>query len=144
MVIRSKQPRLIEEPPGQIVVVVLPRVHHVKPHPRPTERGHKQISLYHNTIENMIGKMAEIVEVDKAGRIVLPKRLRAEMGIRERTRLMLLKRDGRLTVIPQDVDEIARRLEKELEGVDVKEIAASVRREINAKMAREHPELPAG
>lgn len=88
--------------------------------------------------------MVEIVEVDKAGRIVLPKRLRDELGIRERTRLMLVKRDGKLTVMPLDVDEIARRLELELEEVDVKKIAASVRREINAKIAREHPELSTG
>lgn len=88
--------------------------------------------------------MAEIVKVDKSGRIVIPKRLRDELGIRERTRLMLVKRDGKLTVIPLDVDEIARRLETELEGVDVEEIAASVRREINAKIAKEHPELSTG
>jgi AbrB family looped-hinge helix DNA binding protein len=88
--------------------------------------------------------MAEIVEVDKSGRIVIPKRLRDELGIRERTRLMLVKRDGKLTVIPLDVDEIVRRLETELEGVDVEEIAASVRREINAKIAKEHPELSTG
>ena len=88
--------------------------------------------------------MVEIVKVDKAGRIVLPKRLRDELDIRERTRLMLVKRGGKLMVMPLDVDEIARRLEMELEGVDVEEIAASVRREINAKIAREHPELSAG
>ena len=87
--------------------------------------------------------MAEIVEVDKAGRIVLPKRLRDELGIRERTRLMLMKRDGNLIMMRLDVDEIARKLEEELAGVDVEGIAASVRREINAKIAKEHPELPA-
>jgi AbrB family looped-hinge helix DNA binding protein len=88
--------------------------------------------------------MAEIVEVDKAGRIVLPKRLRDEMHIRERTRLILTKRGDKLVLMRLDVDEIARRLEEELRGVDVEEIASSIRREINAKIAEEHPELPAG
>ena len=88
--------------------------------------------------------MAEIVEVDKAGRIVLPKRLRDEMHIRERTRLILTKRGDKLILMRLDVDEIARRLEDELKGVDVEEIASSIRREINAKIAEEHPELPAG
>jgi len=87
--------------------------------------------------------MAEIVEVDKAGRIVLPKRLRDELGIHERTRLMLMKRDGNLIMMRLDVDEIARKLEEELAGIDVEGIATSVRREINAKIAKEHPELPA-
>lgn len=88
--------------------------------------------------------MAEIVEVDKAGRIVLPKRLRDEMHIRERTRLILTKRGDKLVLMRLDVDEIARRLEEELKGVDVEGIASSIRREINAKIAEEHPELPAG
>jgi len=88
--------------------------------------------------------MAEIVEVDKAGRIVLPKRLRDEMHIRERTRLILTRRGDKLILMRLDVDEIAKRLEEELRGVDVEGIAASIRREINAKIAQEHPELPPG
>jgi len=88
--------------------------------------------------------MVEIIEVDKAGRIVLPKRLRDEMHIRERTRLILTRRGDKLILMRLDVDEIARRLETELEGIEVEEIAASIRREINAKIAKEHPELSAG
>ena len=86
--------------------------------------------------------MVEIVEVDKAGRIVLPKRLRDEMHIHERTRLILAKRGNKLLLMRLDVDEIAQRLEEELKDVNVKEIASSIRREINAKIAEEHPELP--
>jgi AbrB family looped-hinge helix DNA binding protein len=88
--------------------------------------------------------MAEIVDVDKAGRIVLPKRLRDEMHINEKTRLILTKRGDKLIMMRLDVDEIAQRLEAELRGVNVEEIAYSIRREINAKIAKEHPELPAG
>jgi AbrB family looped-hinge helix DNA binding protein len=88
--------------------------------------------------------MVEIIEVDKAGRIVLPKRLRDEMHIRERTRLILTRRGDKLILMRLDVDEIAQRLEEELRGVDVEGIAASIRREINAKIAEEHPELPPG
>jgi AbrB family looped-hinge helix DNA binding protein len=82
--------------------------------------------------------MAEIVEVDGSGRIVLPKRLREELGIKARTRLMLIKRGDKLVAIRLDVEELARRLESELEGVEVDELAVSVRREINEKIAREH------
>ena len=87
--------------------------------------------------------MAEIVEVDKSGRIVIPKKIRDELGIREKTRLMIMKSDGKLMVIPFSLDELVRRLEVELDGVEVEEIAASIRREINAKIAEEHPELSA-
>jgi AbrB family looped-hinge helix DNA binding protein len=82
--------------------------------------------------------MAEIAEVDGSGRIVLPKRLREELGIKARTRLMLIKRGDKLVAIRLDVEELARRLESELEGVEVDELAVSVRREINEKIAREH------
>jgi AbrB family looped-hinge helix DNA binding protein len=89
--------------------------------------------------------MVNIVEVDKAGRIVLPKKLRDELGIKEKTQLILTKRsDGTLIVMKLDVDEIARRLEEELKGVDVDGIAESIRKEINAKIIAEHPELSPG
>jgi AbrB family looped-hinge helix DNA binding protein len=85
--------------------------------------------------------MAEIVEVDGSGRIVLPKRLREELGIRARTKLMLTRRGDKLVAIRLDVDELVRRLESELEGVKVEDLADSVRKEINEKISREHPEL---
>jgi AbrB family looped-hinge helix DNA binding protein len=88
--------------------------------------------------------MAEIVEVDGSGRIVLPKKLREQLGIRKKTRLMLTRRGDKLVAIRLDVDELAQRLESELEGVEVDELAKSVREEINEKIAREHPELSTG
>jgi AbrB family looped-hinge helix DNA binding protein len=87
--------------------------------------------------------MAEIVEVDKSGRIVIPKKIRDDLGIREKTQLMIMKSDGKLMVIPFSLDELVHRLEVELDGVEVEEMAASIRREINAKIAEEHPELSA-
>ena len=47
-------------------------------------------------------------------------------------------------LIPFSLDELVQRLDVELEGVEVEEIAASIRREINAKIAEEHPELSSG
>jgi AbrB family looped-hinge helix DNA binding protein len=91
----------------------------------------------------MTGIMAEIVEVDNAGRIVLPKRLREEMGIKGRTRLVLTQRGNKVIMMRLDVDEIARKLEEELSEIDVEKVAESVRREINAKITKEHPELTA-
>jgi bifunctional DNA-binding transcriptional regulator/antitoxin component of YhaV-PrlF toxin-antitoxin module len=80
----------------------------------------------------------------RSARIVLPKRLREELGITARTRLMLTRRGDKLVAIRLDVEELARKLESELEGVEVEELAVSVRKEINEKIARERPELSAG
>ena len=63
--------------------------------------------------------MAEIVEVDKSGRIVIPKKLRKDLGI----------------------EEIAERLGKELEGKDIDAIVKEVRKEINEKVRSKYPDL---
>jgi len=88
--------------------------------------------------------MAEIVEVDKSGRIVLPKKLREELSIHAKTRLILTKRNGNITITPLNAEEMARRLETELKEVDVEKIANQIRREINDKIAKQHPELSTG
>jgi hypothetical protein len=52
--------------------------------------------------------------------------------------------DGVRVLIPFSFDELVQRLDVELEGVEVEEIAAVIRREINAKIAEGHPELSSG
>ncbi len=89
--------------------------------------------------------MAEIVESDESGRIVIPKGLRREMGIGGKTKFIIRKgRDGQITLTKIDVEEMARRLEEELEGKDVDAIAEQVRREINEKAKRRYPSLSPG
>ena len=85
--------------------------------------------------------MVEIVEVDRSGRIVIPKKLRQELDIHPKTHLLLTKRNGNLTITPLNAEEISRRLETELKEVDVEKIANQIRREINDKIAKQHPEL---
>lgn len=88
--------------------------------------------------------MAEIVEVDGSGRIVLPKRLRDELGIKKSTKLLLARRGDKLIASRLDLDELSKRLESELSDVDVEKLGESVRKEINEKIAREHPEISPG
>ena len=86
--------------------------------------------------------MAEIVEVDKSGRIVIPKSLRQELDIGEKTRFILTKRNqGQLLLQKLDVREIARRLEEELSGKDVDAIVERVRKEVNEKIKASYPDL---
>jgi len=88
--------------------------------------------------------MAEIVEADKSGRIVIPKSLRAELDIREKTRFILTKRgEGQLLLQKIDVEEIARRLEEELTGRDIDTIVKAIRKEINEKIKARYPDLSA-
>jgi len=88
--------------------------------------------------------MAEIVEADKSGRIVIPKSLREELDIKEKTRFILTKRgEGQLLLQKIDVEEIARRLEEELAGRDIDAIVDEIRKEINEKVKVRYPDLSA-
>ena len=86
--------------------------------------------------------MAEVVESDKSGRIVIPKSLREELNMKEKTRFILTKRGkGQLLLQKIDVEEIARRLEEELAGKDIDTIVRAIRKEINEKIKVNYPHL---
>jgi len=86
--------------------------------------------------------MATIVESDGSGRIVIPKKIRDEFGISGRTQFLLTSNEkGQILLQKIDVEEIARRLEEELEGKPVEELAESIRKEINEKIRSKRPGL---
>ena len=87
-------------------------------------------------------RMAEVVEMDLSGRIVIPKSVRQELKIKGGTKFILASRGkGQLLLQKLDVDEIARRLESELAGRDVDAVVKSVRKEINRKIRSRYPDL---
>ena len=91
-----------------------------------------------------MAEMAEIVEADKSGRIVIPKSLREELNIREKTRFILTKRgEGQLLLQKIDIKEIARRLEEELAGKDIDAIVEAIRKEIDEKIKVRYPDFSA-
>lgn len=86
--------------------------------------------------------MAEVVEVDKSGRIVIPKSLRQELDIREKTRFILTKRGrGQLLLQRLEIEEMARRLEEELSGKDIDAIVEAVRKEMHEKIKTSYQDL---
>lgn len=88
------------------------------------------------------GKMVEIVKSDKSGRIVIPKSLRNELHMKNKTMFILTKK-GKGTLLLQkiDVEEMAKNLEKELAGKDLDAIVASIRKEIDEKTKARYPDL---
>jgi AbrB family looped-hinge helix DNA binding protein len=86
--------------------------------------------------------MAQVVESDASGRIVIPKTVRQALGIKGRTRFLLVERaEGQLVLQKLEVDEIARRLERELAGKDIDAIVRKVREEVNKKIKTRYPDL---
>ncbi len=88
--------------------------------------------------------MAEVVSVDRAGRILIPKSIREAANIDEKTKLIItLGEQGRLYLQKLDVEAIASRLEEELKGKDIEAILRNVREEMNARVRERHPSLSA-
>lgn len=86
--------------------------------------------------------MAEVVSVDKADRIVIPKAVRDAVGIDERAKLLVAATaDGRVVLQKLDVESLAARLEKEFAGKDINRIVRGVREEVNARIGRDYPDL---
>jgi AbrB family looped-hinge helix DNA binding protein len=86
--------------------------------------------------------VAELVSVDRAGRIVIPKTIRDALGIDERTKLLVaVGEHGRLVLQKLEVAEIVARLEQEMKGKDVDAIVRRVRREIEARVREKYPDL---
>ena len=87
--------------------------------------------------------MATIVEADRSGRIVIPKKIRDELGITEKTQFILTKNQRDQILLQKiDVKEMAKRLEEELEGKPIDSIVESIRKEINEKVKAHYPDLP--
>ncbi|MEK6987361.1 MAG: hypothetical protein AABX97_04590 [Candidatus Thermoplasmatota archaeon] len=86
--------------------------------------------------------MAEVVSVDKAGRIVIPKAVRDAAGIDERAKLLIAATErGRVVLQKLDVESLVDRLEKELAGKDLDAIVRKVREEIRARIRKDYPDL---
>jgi len=89
-----------------------------------------------------LSSMSEVVSVDKAGRIVIPKAVRDAAGIDERAKLLIAATGkGRVVLQKLDVESLADHLEKELAGKDVDAIVRKVREEIHARIRKDYPDL---
>ena len=86
--------------------------------------------------------MAEIVTIDKAGRIIIPISIRKSLGIIQGTKFILTEGDsGRLFLQKFNIDEIASRLEKETKGKDIDAMVKKIRKEINEKLKKKYSDI---
>ena len=86
--------------------------------------------------------MTELVSIDSAGRLVIPKAIREAAGIDERTKLLIAMADhGRLILQKLDVEAVAGRLKKEMTGKDMDAIVRNVRKELRELVRQRYPDL---
>jgi AbrB family looped-hinge helix DNA binding protein len=84
--------------------------------------------------------MAEAVTtIDRAGRVVIPKEIRERMNLEENSVLLLAEtnKEDALILKKLDIREIADRLRGELKGKEVDEIARKVEKESNDEARKE-------
>lgn len=87
------------------------------------------------------GKMASVIEPDGSGRVVIPKKVRDELGITSETQLLLTSNQkGQIIIQKLDLEEITKRLEDELAETQVKQLAQEIRNEINEKARQAIPD----
>ena len=86
--------------------------------------------------------MAEIVKIDRSGRVVIPRGVRRELGIKKDDQL-LLSSHGKDQLLLQklDVESLVKGLKEELAGKDIDAIVRTVRKETNAKIKRLYPDI---
>ncbi len=86
--------------------------------------------------------MADIITIDKSGRIVVPKSIRDVMNIKEGTRFMIRgDKHGRIELLKLDIDDIIARIEIETKDVDFDAVEKKVRKEMDEWLRKEHPDL---
>ena len=86
--------------------------------------------------------MAELVSIDSAGRLVIPKAIREAAGIDQRAKLVIaVAHHGQLILQKLYVETVAARLNKEMAGKDVDAIFRKGRKELKVLVRQKYPDL---
>ncbi len=86
--------------------------------------------------------MVEVISMDSAGRLIIPKPIRDSLGMVGGDKFILAQGgNGRLLLQKLDIEEIAARLDEETKGKDIDAIVKAIRKEINEKVKKRYPGL---
>ena len=86
--------------------------------------------------------MAEIVKIDKSGRMVIPSNVRRALGIKGEDQLLLsIQGKDQLLLQKLDIESLVKGLKEELARRDIDAIVKTVRKEINARIKDLYPNL---
>ncbi len=84
----------------------------------------------------------EIVNIDKAGRIVIPGTIRKRLKLNEGAKLLIADVKNDLLIIKKiNVEELAEQLEKDFKNIDIDTVVVRVRSDIKEKIRKKHPSV---
>lgn len=84
----------------------------------------------------------EIVNIDKAGRIVIPGTIRKRLKLNEGAKLLIADVKNDLLIIKKiNIDELAEQLEKDFKNIDIDTVVGRIRSDIKEKIRKKHPSV---
>ena len=84
----------------------------------------------------------EIVNIDKAGRIVIPNAIRKKMKLNKGSKLLIADVENDLLIIKKiNIEELAKQLEKDFKNIDIDTVVSKVQSDIKEKIKKKHPSV---
>jgi bifunctional DNA-binding transcriptional regulator/antitoxin component of YhaV-PrlF toxin-antitoxin module len=84
----------------------------------------------------------EIVNIDKAGRIVIPGILRKKLKLNDSSKLLIADVKNDLLIIKKiNIEELAAQLEKDFKNINIDSVVGKVRSDIKEKVRKKHPAI---
>ncbi|KAF5420085.1 MAG: AbrB family transcriptional regulator, stage V sporulation protein T [Candidatus Methanocomedens sp.] len=84
----------------------------------------------------------EIVNMDKAGRIVIPGAIRKKMKLNKGSKLLIADVENDLLIIKKiNIEVLAKQLEKDFKNIDIDTIVDKVQSDIKEKIKTKHPSV---
>ena len=83
----------------------------------------------------------EIISIDKSGRIIIPASIRKKMNIEDGTQFLIVDMQDKIILEKLDRREIAKRLQEELQGIDIDEVVNEVEAEIDDHIRKSKKEM---
>ena len=81
----------------------------------------------------------EIVNIDKAGRIVIPGTIRKRLKLNEGAKLLIADVKNDFLIIKKiNVEELAEQMEKDFKNIDIDAVVGRVRSDIKEKIRKKH------
>lgn len=82
----------------------------------------------------------EIVNIDRAGRIVIPGALRKKLKLNESSKLLIADVKNDILIIKKiNIEELAEQLEEDFKKIDIDSIVGKVRSDVKEKIRKKHP-----
>ncbi len=84
----------------------------------------------------------EIVNIDKAGRIVIPGALRKKLKLNEGSKMLIADVKNDILIIKKiKIEELAEQLEKDFKNINIDSIVGKVRSDVKEKIRKKHPSI---